>query len=140
MSGYQVNLKDILNKFNDFEHILGPAELQILKDADILLKGTIPTDPAGRMAYLARNSQVQSSINNLLSRLDYIINQEELEKNIYWGRLLYDEEYEGKDKWVIAVSQDLRLVDMTRVLNTLNVVKSHANNLYWTLKTLMGRV
>lgn len=135
-----VNLIDLLDKFTGFGDILGPKEIQILNDADILLKGTLPIDEPGRLAYLSRNAQIQSELNNLLSRVSYIQNQAELEKNFYWGGLLREEEYEGKDKFTIALSQDSKLFDMVRTINALDVIKSHVNNLYWTAKTIMSRI
>jgi hypothetical protein len=135
-----VDLKDILDKFHGFEESLGPAELQVLKDADILLKGTIPIDEPGRLAYLSRSAQMLSSLNNLLSRISFVHGQYSLEKNVYWGHLIKEQEYEGRDKWVVALSEDNQLADMERLTTALDVTKSHVNNLHWIIKTICGRL
>jgi hypothetical protein len=140
MTGSWVNLKDILNKFQGFDEILGPAESQILSDSDLLLRGAIPIDDVGKTAYLSRSAQLLSQLNNLHSRLSFVHSEHVLEKNIYWGSLINDQEYEGRDKWLIALSQDPKLADMEKVISALDVTKAHVNNLQWIIKTICGRL
>jgi hypothetical protein len=137
---YSVDLKDILNRFEGFEESLGPAEMQVMHDADLLLKGTIPSDETGRLAYLSRSAQVLSSLNNLLSRISFVHSQYTIEKNVHWGRLINEEGYEGRDKWVTALSQDTQLADMEKVTTALAAAKDHVNNLQWIIKTICGRL
>jgi hypothetical protein len=129
-----------MEQFGDFSKVLGPEEVRILSDADLLLRGTIPHDESGRLAYLSKSSQVQSRLNNLLSRLSYVWSMSKIERDAYWGNLIDREEVEGRDKRYIALAKDHKFRDLEEINAALEVVKEHANNILWILKTIAGRL
>ena len=135
-----IDLSQLVDQFKDFTRVLGPAEIKILTDADLLLSMTIPSDEMGRVAYLSKSAKIQSDLNNLLSRLTYIRSMSVLDRDAYWGSLLEAEEYEGRDKRFIALARDSKLRDLEETNAALEVVRDHVNNLTWILKTIAGRL
>jgi hypothetical protein len=135
-----IDLSQLIDQFKDFTKVLGPEEIKILTDADLLLSGTIHHDEASKLAYLSKSSQIQSRLNNLLSRLTYIRSMSVLDRDAYWGGLLEAEEYEGRDKRYIALARDSKLRDLEETNAALEVVRDHVNNLTWILKTISSRV
>ena len=135
-----IDLSSLIEQFKDFTQVLGSEEIKILSDADLLLSGTIPHDEAGRMAYLSRSSQIQSKLNNLLSRISWILKMSVIDRDSYWGGLLESQEFEGRDKRFIALATDSKFRDMEETNSALEVIKDHTNNVLWILKTIAGRM
>ena len=97
-------------------------------------------DLAGKHAYVSKSGQVQGDLNTLLARLNYILSQSELEKDKYWGKLLYDEEYEGRDRWKIALANDQRLFDMEATCRALTSARDYINDMTWSVKTVTPKL
>jgi hypothetical protein len=135
-----VDLSNLTSQFKDFTSVLGSEEIKILSDADLLLSGTIPHDEPGRLAYLSRSSQIQSKLNNLLSRISYIKDMTIIDKDSYWGDLIDGKEFEGRDKRYIALARDSKFRDLEETCTALEIVKDHVNSTLWILKTVMGRL
>lgn len=135
-----IPLQELLEKFKSFENSFGPEELKVLLNAELLLKGQIPMDLAGKHAYVSKSGQVQGDLNTLLARLNYILSQSELEKDKYWGKLLYDEEYEGRDRWKIALANDQRLFDMEATCRALTSARDYINDMTWSVKTVTPKL
>jgi hypothetical protein len=135
-----VDLSSLTSQFTDFTKILGAEEIKILTDADLLLSGSIPHDEAGRLAYLSRSSQIQSKLNNLLSRLSYVFKMQTIDKDSYLGDLIESKEIEGRDRRYIALARDSKFRDLEETNSALEVVYNHINNILWVLKIIAGRL
>jgi hypothetical protein len=135
-----IDLTDLMSQFRDFTQVLGPEEIKILTDADLLLKVTIPQDDTGRLAYLSRSAQIQNSLNNLLSRLSYIWKMHTIDRDAHLGQLIESEEVEGRDRRYFALTRNPKFRDQEETSAALEVIKDHVNNLLWILKTVMGRL
>jgi hypothetical protein len=135
-----IDLTGLTSQFKDFTQVLGAEEIKILTDADLLLSGTIPHDDFGKIAYLSKSAQVQSKLNNLLSRISYIHKMGLLDRDAYWGGLLEAEEFEGRDKRYIALAKDSKFRDLEETNSALEIVKDHTSSVLWIMKTIAGRL
>jgi hypothetical protein len=135
-----VDLSDLVDQFKDFTKVLGPEEVKILSDADLLLHVTIPHDEPGKLAYLSKSAQIQSKLNNLLSRLSYIFNMTTIDRDSYWGNLIESQEVEGREKRYIALTRDPKFRDLEETKSALEVIRDHTSSLLWILKTIAGRL
>jgi len=133
-----VDLSSLINQFKDFSDVLGPEEIKILSDADILLSVTIPHDELRRLAYLLRSSQMQAKLTNLMSRLSYVFNMSVIDA--YWENLIESKEVEGRDKRYIGLARDSKFRDIGETNAALETVKEHVNNVLWILKTIARSV
>jgi hypothetical protein len=135
-----IDLRDIVSQFKNWSDVLGPEELKILEDADLLLHVVIPSDDHGRLAYLSRTAQIQGKLNNLLSRLSYISKMSSIDRDAYWGEMIESKEVEGRDKRYIALATNPKLRDMEETNAALETIKEHTDNVLWILKTVAGRL
>ena len=135
-----IDLTDLMSQFRDFTQVLGPEEIKILTDADLLLKVTIPQDDTGRLAYLSRSASIQGTLNNLLSRLSYIHKLSVIDRDAFWGSLIESEEVEGRDKRFIGLSRNSKFRDLEETNAALETVRDHVLSVLWILKTVMGRL
>jgi hypothetical protein len=135
-----ISLTDLVSQFKNWESTLGPEELKILSDADMLLKVTIPQDEFGRLAYLSRSAQTQGQLNNLLSRLSYIFRMMTIERDAWFGDLIESQEVEGRDKRYVALARNPKFRDLEETNAALETIKDHVNSTSWLLKTIAGRL
>jgi hypothetical protein len=137
----KVDLSELLDEITNFgSNCLGPAEYQVLKDASLLLQGGVPKDPDARHAYMTRSSQVQDNLINLLSRLSYISAMKTHEKDSYWGGIIMDKEYEGRDRRFVAINADPVYRDLSETVDVLEVAKNMVNQLLWSCKIVMQKM
>jgi hypothetical protein len=135
-----IDLSDLTSQFKDFSKVLGPEEIRILSDADLLLHVTIPHDEPGKLAYLSKSAQIQSKLNNLLSRLSYVFNMTTIDRDSHLGDLIESKEIEGRDRRYLGLVRDPKFRDLEETVAALEVIKDHVNNTLWILKTVMGRL
>ena len=135
-----VDLSNLINQFVNWDKTLGPEEIKLLTDVDLLLHVVIPHDEAGRLAYLSKSSQLQGKLNNLLSRLSYIWKMSSIDRDAVWGELIESREVEGRDKRFVALATNPKFRDMEETNGALEVIKDHVNNTLWILKTISGRI
>lgn len=135
-----VDLSELIGGFKDFTQVLGPEEIKILTDADLLLKGAIPHDDTGRLAYLSRSAQIQNNLNNLLSRLSYIWKMHTIDRDAYLGELIESQEVEGRDRRYFALTRNPKFRDLEETNSALETIRDHVNNVLWILKTVAGRL
>jgi hypothetical protein len=135
-----VNLEVLMSQFEDFSHTIGPAEYQILENAEQFLNITIPIDEAGKLAYRSKSASIQGKLNNLLSRVSQVHNMHAIDKEAYWGQVFKDYDSKGKDRFSEALACDPRLRDMQETYMTFSVLKDHINNVLWSVKTVLGRL
>lgn len=135
-----VNLQDIVSQFKNWDETLGPEEIKILSDADLLLHAVIPSDDSGKLAYLSKSTQIQAKLNNLLSRLSYIFKMNTIDRDAYLGDLIESKEAEGRDRRFLALVRNAKFRDLEETNSALETIKDHVNNVLWILKTVMGRL
>jgi hypothetical protein len=137
----KVDLSELLEEVTNLgSSCLGPAEYQVLQDASLLLQGGTQKDPDAKFSYLTRSAQVQDNLINLLSRVSYISAMKTHEKDSYWGGIIMDKEYEGRDRRFVAINADPVYRDLSETVDVLEVAKNMVNQLLWSCKIVMQKM
>jgi hypothetical protein len=116
-------------------------ERKVITQALLIIKGGL-VDQDNRLAYINANTQCQSELINLKSRISYVLLLKERELTRHEADVVENGEYEHltKNDRNLCMFNSSKYNDMKAVIERLSVLVKYVDELNWILKTAVNKV